>query len=83
MKLTNIFKTILFGVVLLYSGLIRSQSLMQDNPLVGKYTILFSKDANGEIIKDEFYGKKYMETFTRDGRVISHVQVINCSGLNF
>lgn len=70
MKLTNIFKTILFGVVLLYSGLIRSQSLMQDNPLFGKYTILFSKDANGEIIKDEFYGKKYMETFTRDGRVI-------------
>lgn len=43
---------------------------MRDNRIVGKYTTLFSKDANGEIVKDEFYGKKYMETFTRDGRLI-------------
>ena len=63
-------KIILFAVILLSTVTAKSQTKLVDNHLAGKYIILFSKDANGEIIKDEFYGKKYMETFTRDGRLI-------------
>lgn len=70
MNLAFKIKIIFFGVVLLYSETAKSQAPMRDNRIVGKYTSLFSKDANGGIIKDEFYGKKYVETFTRYGRLI-------------
>jgi len=30
--------------------------------------MLFSKDANGKIVKDDFYCKRYVETYTKDGR---------------
>lgn len=46
------------------------QKVERDQRLVGNWTLLFSKDVNGEIIKDEFYGKSYVETFTKDGRWI-------------
>lgn len=47
-----------------------SQKAERDPRLVGKWVILFSKDANGEIIKDEFFGKRYEETYTKDGKLI-------------
>lgn len=46
------------------------QKAERDPRLVGRWVMLFTKDAGGEIIKDEFYGKKYIETFTKDGRWI-------------
>ena len=50
------------------------QKAERDPRLVGKWTMLFSKDANGKIIKDEFYGKSYVETFTKDGKWITDPQ---------
>ncbi|WP_026952742.1 hypothetical protein [Algoriphagus mannitolivorans] len=44
------------------------QNAERDPRLVGKWTILFSKDGNGDTIKDEFYGKSYVETYTKDGK---------------
>ncbi|OOG68752.1 hypothetical protein B0E43_22000 [Algoriphagus sp. A40] len=44
--------------------------------MVGKWVILFSKDANGEIIKDEFYGESYLETYTKDGKLILDAQFL-------
>jgi hypothetical protein len=38
--------------------------------------MLFSKDANGEIRKDEFYGKRYVETYTKDGRLVLDPQFL-------
>ncbi|WP_139316594.1 hypothetical protein [Algoriphagus marinus] len=47
-----------------------SQKAELDSRLVGQWTMLFSLDSNGEVIKDEFYGKKYVEEFTNDGKLI-------------
>lgn len=44
------------------------QKAERDPRLVGKWSMLFSKDGNREIVNDEFYGKGYVETFTKDGR---------------
>ena len=38
--------------------------------------MLYSKDANGEIIKDEFYGKNYVETYTKNGKLILDPQFL-------
>jgi hypothetical protein len=53
-----------------------SQKAERDPRLVGKWTILYSKDANGEIIQDEFYGKRYVETYTKEGRLILDPQYL-------
>jgi len=36
-----------------------------DLNIVGKWELLFSKDVNGKILKDDFSGKGYIETFTK------------------
>jgi hypothetical protein len=38
--------------------------------------MLYSKDGNGEIVKDEFYGKGYVETYTKDGKLILDPQFL-------
>lgn len=53
-----------------------SQKAERDPRLVGKWMMLFTKDANEEIIKDEFYGKSYVETYTKDGRLILDPQFL-------
>jgi hypothetical protein len=49
--------------------------------------MLHSKDANGEIIKDDFHGKSYVETFTKDGRWVVDPQFfrddMKRAGVNF
>ncbi|WP_144604417.1 hypothetical protein [Algoriphagus algorifonticola] len=57
-------------VILLVISTAFIQKVERDPRLVGKWTMLFSKDVNGKIIKDEFYGKSYVETFTKDGKWI-------------
>lgn len=42
----------------------------RDPRLVGKWMMLFTLDSNGEIIKDEFYQKKYVEEYTKEGKLI-------------
>lgn len=63
-------KTRFFLLLLLITSAALIQKAERDPRLVGKWTILFSKDGNGDIIKDEFYGKSYVETFTKDGKWI-------------
>jgi hypothetical protein len=63
-------------VILSITILAFSQKAERDSRLVGKWMILFSKDANGEIIKDEFYGKHYVETYTKDGKLILDPQFL-------
>jgi hypothetical protein len=41
-----------------------------DSRLFGQWTLLYTMDSQGEIIKDEFYGKNYIEEYTKDGRLI-------------
>lgn len=55
--------------------LVFSQKAERDPRLVGKWMMLFTRDSNGEIIKDEFYGKKYIETYTKDGRWVPDPQI--------
>ena len=38
--------------------------------------MLYSMDANGEIEKDEFYGKRYVETYTKGGKLILDPQYL-------
>ena len=52
------------------------QQTERDPRLIGKWVILFSKDANGEIIKDEFYGKRYVGTYTKGGDLILDPQFL-------
>ncbi|MBC6368127.1 hypothetical protein [Algoriphagus sp. AK58] len=52
------------------------QKAERDPRLVGKWTMLFSKDANGEIIQDEFYAKSYVETYTKEGKLILDPQYL-------
>lgn len=63
-------KTRYYLLVLLVCSAAFIQKAERDPRLVGKWTMLYSKDENGEIVKDEFYGKSYIETFTRDGKWI-------------
>ena len=51
-----------------------SQKVERDSRLVGKWKMLFSLDPNGEVVKDEFYGKNYVETFTKEGKWIPDPQ---------
>lgn len=53
-----------------------NQQAERDPRLIGKWTMLFSKDENGEIVKDEFYGKRYVETYIKDGRLILDPQFL-------
>jgi hypothetical protein len=39
-----------------------------DLRIVGKWEILFSKDLEGKVVKNEFSGKGYVETFTKNGQ---------------
>jgi hypothetical protein len=64
----------IFLILLLFSAF--SQKAERDPRLVGKWMMLFSKDANGEIRKDEFYGKRYVETYTKDGRLVLDPQFL-------
>jgi hypothetical protein len=52
-----------------------SQKAERDPRLVGRWMMLFTKDASGEIIKDEFYKKKHIETYTKDGRWVPDPQI--------
>lgn len=60
--------------ILVISLVAFTQKADRDPRLVGKWIILFSKDGNGEIVRDEFYGKSYIETFTKDGRWVPDPQ---------
>ncbi|MFN3999344.1 hypothetical protein [Algoriphagus sp.] len=53
-----------------------SQKAERDPLLVGRWMMLFTKDASGEIVKDEFYGKKYIESYTKDGKYILDPQFL-------
>jgi len=39
-----------------------------DLRIVGKWELLFSKDLEGKVVKNEFSGKGYVETFTKSGQ---------------
>ncbi|MDO9552762.1 hypothetical protein [Rhodonellum sp.] len=39
-----------------------------DSRIVGKWTNIFAKDVHGEIIKDDFYKKGYVDTFLKNGQ---------------
>ena len=69
-------KTRYFLLVLLVCSVAFIQKAERDPRLIGKWTMLFTKDENGEIVKDEFYGKSYIETFTRDGKWIIDPQFL-------
>ncbi|MBN3582663.1 hypothetical protein JYB64_09740 [Algoriphagus aestuarii] len=70
-------KLLYFHVIFLTMAILAfSQKAERDPRLVGKWTMLYSKDANGEIEKDEFYGKRYVETYTKNGRFILDPQFL-------
>jgi len=52
------------------------QEAEHDPRLAGKWTMLYSMDANGEIEKNEFFGKRYVETYTKDGKLILDPQYL-------
>ena len=67
----RIFLVFLSVVILAFS-----QKAERDPRLVGKWTMLYSMDANGEIEKNEFFGKRYVETYTKDGKLILDPQYL-------
>ncbi|REG82089.1 hypothetical protein [Algoriphagus antarcticus] len=38
--------------------------------------MLYTKDAFGAIVKDEFFGKKHMDTYTKDGKLLIDPQFL-------
>ena len=62
MRISILLILILFGSF--------SQKVERDPRLVGRWMMLFSLDATGEVIKDEFYQKKYVEEYTQSGKLI-------------
>lgn len=67
MNLSYKIKIFLFGIVLLFSESVKSQSLTRDNRLLGRWMILFSKDSSGKVLNDGFAGKNYVEVFAKNG----------------
>jgi hypothetical protein len=55
-------------IICLFAFLSFSQKRDLDQRLLGKWMNLYAKDANGEIIKDDFYKKKYIDTFLKNGQ---------------
>jgi hypothetical protein len=47
-----------------------SQSKNRDEKIVGEYILLYHKDGEGNVIKDEFFGKNYLQKFTKFGQII-------------
>jgi hypothetical protein len=70
-------------IILLVISTAFIQKAERDPRLVGKWTMLFSKDANGKIIEDEFFGKSYVETFTKDGKWIIDPQFLRDDAKRF
>lgn len=62
MRISILLILILFGAF--------SQKVERDPRLVGRWMMLFSLDATGEVIKDEFYQKMYVEEYTQSGKLI-------------
>ena len=62
MRISILLILILFGSF--------SQKVERDPRLVGRWMMLFSLDTTGEVIKDEFYQKKYVEEYTQSGKLI-------------
>lgn len=62
MRISILLILILFGYF--------SQKVERDPRLVGRWMMLFSLDTTGEVIKDEFYQKKYVEEYTQSGKLI-------------
>lgn len=52
------------------------QSYEHDPRLFGKWIFLYSMNSNGEILRDEFFGKRYIEEYTKDGRLILDPQFL-------
>jgi hypothetical protein len=65
MKLTKYTFLIIISTILSFT-----QKKDLDQRLVGKWANLHAKDQDGEIIKDEFYGKKYIDTFLKNGQYL-------------
>ena len=65
MKLFTSILLIVIPVTLIFS-----QKKDLDQRLVGRWMNLYSKDQDGKIIKDEFYGKKYIDTFQKNGQYL-------------
>lgn len=63
-------KIALFGIILLLSESVKSQSQALDSRVVGRWVVLFSKDANGKVLNDGFVGKNYTEIFAKNGTYI-------------
>lgn len=53
-----------------------AQSYERDPRLFGKWILLYSMNSNGEILRDEFFGKGYIEEYTKDGRLILDPQFL-------
>jgi hypothetical protein len=60
-------------ILLLFSAF--SQKAERDPRLVGKWMFLYDLDPNGEVVKNEFYGKKYVTTYHGDGRMVHDPQM--------
>lgn len=65
MKLTKYTFLIIISTILSFT-----QKKDLDQRLVGKWVNLHAKDPDGKIIKDEFYGKKYIDTFLKNGQYL-------------
>lgn len=52
-----------------------SQKSERDPRLVGRWMFLYHLDSAGEVIKDEFYGKNYVQTYYSDGKFIQDPQM--------
>lgn len=51
------------------------QKVERDPRLVGRWMFLYHLDPNGEVIKDEFFGKNYVQTYYSDGKFIQDPQM--------
>jgi hypothetical protein len=67
MRISILLILILFGSF--------SQKVERDPRLVGRWMHLYDLNPSGEVVKDEFYGKNYVKTYYRDGRMVYDAQM--------
>jgi len=68
MKGTPCFFLLILSIFLFVNNECFAQKKELDLKLVGKWKLLFVKDIEGKVVKDEFSGKGYIETYTKSGQ---------------
>lgn len=70
MKAYTLIRRVVFILMLSFFALSFSQKSELDSRIVGRWKHLSDYDGSGKLLKNEFSGKNYISTYSKDGRVL-------------